>query len=80
MRKAIARGLRCVSASLVAGSLCLPALADNQMGYRLLSQQDAQDLPHNHGGLGMDIEAAQQRKMRHLWAYQEPFLRTGKVS
>jgi membrane-associated protease RseP (regulator of RpoE activity) len=60
MRKIIARGLRCVSASLVAGSLCLPALADNQMGYRLLSQQDAQDLPHSHGGLGMDIEAAQR--------------------
>ena len=59
MRKAIARGLRCLSASVVAGSLCLPALADNQMGYRLLSQQDAQDLPRNHGGLGMDIEAAQ---------------------
>jgi membrane-associated protease RseP (regulator of RpoE activity) len=60
MKKTIASGLRCLAASLLAGSLCLPALADNQMGYRLLSPQDAENLPRNHGGLGMDIEAAQR--------------------
>ena len=53
-------GCRLVVASLIFGSLCLPAYADNQMGYRLLSQEDAQNLPHNHGALGMDIEAAQR--------------------
>ena len=53
-------GIRALTISLVIGSLCLPAYADNQMGYRLLSEQDAQDLPHNHGALGMDIEAAQR--------------------
>ena len=56
----VSSGLRCLAVSLLIGSLCLPAHADNQMGYRLLSQEDAQDLPHNHGALGMDIEAAQR--------------------
>ena len=37
-----------------------PAHADNQMGYRLLSAQEAAGLPHNHGALGMDVERAQQ--------------------
>jgi membrane-associated protease RseP (regulator of RpoE activity) len=60
MKKTVASGLRCLVASLLAGSLCLPASADNQMGYRLLSAQDAENLPRNRGGLGMDIEAAQR--------------------
>ena len=60
MHTRASRGLRGLAATLLIGSLCLPAHADNQMGYRLLSQQDAQDLPHNHGALGMDIEAAQR--------------------
>ena len=60
MNKHVLSGLRCLTASLLIGGLCLPAHADNQMGYRLLSQPDAQDLPHNHGALGMDIEAAQR--------------------
>lgn len=30
------------------------------MGYRLLTQEDAASLPHNHGALGLDIERAQQ--------------------
>jgi S1-C subfamily serine protease len=38
----------------------VPARADNQMGYRLLTDQDAQQLPRNHGALGLDIERAQQ--------------------
>lgn len=37
-----------------------PARADNQMGYRLLSAQEAAGLPHNHGALGLDVERAQQ--------------------
>ena len=60
MIKQVSSGLRCLAVSLLIGGLCLPAHADNQMGYRLLSQDDAQDLPHNHGALGMDIEAAQR--------------------
>ena len=54
-----------LSASLVATVLFLqcaavPARADNQMGYRLLSSQEASGLPRNGGGLGMDVERAQQ--------------------
>src|SRR5437762_14243531 len=37
-----------------------PAYAENQMGYRLLSAQDASRLPRHHGALGMDVERAQQ--------------------
>jgi membrane-associated protease RseP (regulator of RpoE activity) len=43
--------------------LCLvstAALADNQMGYRLLSAQEASKLPRNGGALGLDIERAKQ--------------------
>ena len=36
------------------------ALAENQMGYQLLSQQQAAGLPRNGGALGMDIGRAQQ--------------------
>ena len=51
---------------LLAAGLCLqcavaPALrAENQMGYQLLSTQQAAGLPHNGGSLGMDIGRAQQ--------------------
>ena len=41
-------------------SLPHPARAENQMGYRLLSQQAAATLPRAGGSLGMDIERAQQ--------------------
>ncbi len=41
-------------------SLPAPAYADNQMGYRLLSPQEASGLPHNRGSLGLDVERAQQ--------------------
>src|SRR5438552_12268991 len=37
-----------------------PAYAENQMGYRLLSAQDASRLPRHHGALGLDVERAQQ--------------------
>jgi S1-C subfamily serine protease len=50
-------------AMIVAASvLVLPvaARADNPMSYRLLSQQEATGLPHNHGALGMEVERAQQ--------------------
>ncbi len=42
--------------------LCTPkfAYAENQMGYRLLSVQEASTLPHNHGALGVDVERARQ--------------------
>ncbi len=35
-----------------------PALADNPMGYRILTAADASKLPHNHGLLGIDVERA----------------------
>ncbi len=44
-------GLQCVPS---------PARADNQMGYRLLSTQQASGLPRAGGALGMDIGRAQQ--------------------
>ncbi len=53
-------------AALVAATFlslqCLPgpALAENQMGYRLLSTEQAAGLPRNGGALGMDIGPAQQ--------------------
>lgn len=52
--------------TLLAVGLCLqcaapPAVrAENQMGYQLLSTQQAAGLPHNGGSLGMDIGRAQQ--------------------
>ncbi len=49
-----------VAASLFAAPLLpSPARAENQMGYQLLSPQDAAGLPRNHGSLGMDIERSQ---------------------
>ena len=36
------------------------AFAENQMGYRLLSMQEASQLPRHHGALGLDVERAQQ--------------------
>lgn len=50
-----------LAASLVAGQ-CIPnpARAENQMGYQLLTSQDAAALPHNRGSLGIDVERSQQ--------------------
>lgn len=45
---------------LAIGTVCLPAKADNPMGYRLLTTQEATGLPHNHGALGLDVERSQQ--------------------
>lgn len=36
------------------------ARADNAMGYQLLSEQEANSLPRNHGALGIDVNRAQQ--------------------
>ncbi len=38
----------------------IPARADNPMGYRLLTQEEASTLPHNRGALGLDIERLQR--------------------
>jgi C-terminal processing protease CtpA/Prc len=38
----------------------LPARAENQMGYRLLSPQEAAELPRNRGALGLDVERGSQ--------------------
>lgn len=37
-----------------------PAFADNPMGYRLLSEQEASRLPRQHGALGLDVARARQ--------------------
>lgn len=37
-----------------------PALADNPMGYQLMSASEAASLPRNRGALGLDVERAQQ--------------------
>ena len=39
---------------------CLPARADNPMGYRLLSAQEAASLPRNHGALRLEVDRGQQ--------------------
>ena len=44
---------------LLLASAASPAWADNPMGYRVLTQEEAASLPHNRGALGMDIERAQ---------------------
>lgn len=54
-----------LAAALVAASLALQfapsvALADNQMGYRLLSPQQAAQLPRGGGVLGINVGAGQQ--------------------
>lgn len=50
-----------VTASLLAPPCApRPALAKNQMGYQLLSAQEAAELPRHHGSLGMDVERAQE--------------------
>jgi len=56
---------RTVTAIAIASMLTLQwtptlAYAENQMGYRLLSVQEASKLPRHHGALGMDVERAQQ--------------------
>ena len=56
---------RTVTAIVTASMLSLQwtptvAYAENQMGYRLLSAREASTLPRYHGGLGMDVERAQQ--------------------
>lgn len=52
-------GLLAAAALLAASCLPGPAWADNAMGYQLVSQQAASELPRNRGSLGMDIERAQ---------------------
>ncbi len=54
-------------ASLVVAAFAMTAFstpraawADNQMGYHLLTQDEAAALPHNRGGLGLVVERAQE--------------------
>ena len=55
---------RALTALITVSLLAMPAAprvahAENQMGYQLLSAQEARTLPHNRGALGMDVERAQ---------------------
>ena len=56
--------IRILACAVVGGSLLLsapsPARADNAMGYRLLSDQDAAGLPRGHGSIGLDVERSQE--------------------
>jgi len=45
---------------LTAQGILTAGRAENQMGYRLLTQQEADSLPRNSGALGMDVERARQ--------------------
>ena len=56
------RGVAAVmAAALLAAQMApAPARADNAMGYRLLSDQEAATLPRSRGSLGLDIERASQ--------------------
>jgi S1-C subfamily serine protease len=50
-----------LAALLLAAVCCAsPARAENAMGYRLVTQQQADSLPRNNGALGMDVERARQ--------------------
>lgn len=54
---------RKMAAILAAAVLVIPAApvrADNQMGYRLLSAQEAAGLPRNRGALGLEVDRGQQ--------------------
>lgn len=48
-----------LTALLLLTSVSEPVLADNQMGYRLLSASQASALPNNGGALGMDVGRSQ---------------------
>ena len=56
------RTLAAIVASTFLGLQALPtaALADNQMGYQLLTADQASALPHNGGKLGMEVGRAEQ--------------------
>jgi hypothetical protein len=63
-RRATARG-RLAAAVLggllvAAPSVFTSARAENSMGYRLLTQEQAEALPRNNGALGMDVERGRQ--------------------
>jgi S1-C subfamily serine protease len=57
VNRALAFGLTTL---VVSSAATLPARAENAMGYRMLSEQEAATLPHNHGALGLDVSRAQQ--------------------
>ena len=46
-------------ATLFALSALVPARADNPMGYRLVTQQEASALPRNGGALGLELQGAE---------------------
>jgi predicted metalloprotease with PDZ domain len=45
---------------LIAQGVVTAGQAENQMGYRLMTQQETDALPRNNGALGMDVERARQ--------------------
>jgi hypothetical protein len=61
-RRVAARPLAALAAAclLLAPYVSTPAWADNPMGYRLLTQEDAARLPRHGGALGMDVDRAQR--------------------
>lgn len=51
---------RALAALVAVSLLTLPAYADNAMGYRLLSAEDAARLPNNQGALGLQVSRSQR--------------------
>lgn len=51
---------RALAAFVAVSLLTLPAYADNAMGYRLMSAQDAAHLPNNQGALGLQVSRSQR--------------------
>ena len=56
----------CLAASMFSAQALTPALADNQMGYRLVTAEQAAGLPHSNGLLGIQAGAGQQINSKDL--------------
>jgi S1-C subfamily serine protease len=56
----------CLAASMFSAQALTPALADNQMGYQLVTAEQAARLPHSNGLLGIQAGAGQQINSKDL--------------
>jgi len=56
----------CLAASMFSAQALTPALADNQMGYQLVTAEQAAGLPHSNGLLGIQAGAGQQINSKDL--------------
>jgi C-terminal processing protease CtpA/Prc len=56
----------CLAASIFSAQALTPAFADNQMGYQLVTAEEAARLPHNDSLLGIQAGAGQQINSKDL--------------